>query len=104
MKNAISTINWEETMKATEENAKVAARMTERAVAALAETLDSQRRLSQQMSGLERAVAEIRTRPIPAPASSRPSLPQPRPQGLHLLPLIAAFVAGAACAGFFASW
>ncbi len=93
-------------MQSTESNAKVAAKMTERAVAALAEALDNQRRHSQQLSALERAVEEIRARPWPTPATppNRPSLPKPRHQRLHPLPLIAAFVVGAACAAFFGNW
>lgn len=104
--NTPPTIDWEASMKTTESNAKIAAKMTERAVAALAKTLDNQRRHSQQLSALERAVEEIRARPVPTPAPppNRPSLPPPRRQRLHPLPLIAAFVAGAVCAGFFASW
>ena len=100
------TIDWEETMTTTEQNAKVAAKMTERAVGALVEVLDKQDSLSRRMSDLVKAVEEIRARPVPTPAPppNRPSSPTPRRQRLHPLPLIVAFVAGAACVGFFASW
>ena len=102
IENTPPTIDWEASMKTTESNARIAAKMTERAVAALAKALDTQHRHSQQLSGLERAVEEIRARPAPPP--NRPSSPTPRRQRLHPLPLIVAFVAGAAFVGFFGSW
>ncbi|KUF08659.1 hypothetical protein AVJ23_21640 [Pseudoponticoccus marisrubri] len=100
------TIDWEETMITTEQNAKVAAKMTERAVGALVEVLDKQESSSKRVSELAKAVEEIRARPVPtaAPPPNRPSSPTPRRQRPHTLPLIVAFVAGAACVGFFASW
>lgn len=102
------TIDWEETMITTDQNAKVAAKMTERAVGALVELLDKQESLSRRLSDLANAVEDIKTRPVPTstpiPQPSRPSSPPQVRQRTHPLPLIAAFVAGAVCVGFFVSW
>ena len=96
-------IDWETTMKATEANAQVAAKMTERAVAALSETLDHLRHHGHQLSRLEVMIKEAKAQPMPQP--HRPSLPRtPAPRRFHPLPLIAAFMAGAAFAVFIGSW
>ncbi len=92
-------------MKATEANAKIAAKMTERAVAALAETLDHLRHHGQQLARLETKMKEMAAPPpspglLPHPSS--PHLPTPRP--VHLLPITAAYIAGVAFGAFIVSW
>lgn len=102
MTKPIPHIDWETTMKTTEANAQIAAKMTERAVAALSEALDDLRRHGQQLSKLEAMMTEANARPMPEPC--RPSLPQiPHPRRLQPIPLIAAFIAGAAFVGFIVS-
>lgn len=96
-------IDWETTMKTTEANATVAAKMTERAVAALSETLDHLRHHGHQLSRLETMMKEAK--PLPVPQPHRPSPPlTPAPRRPHPLPLIVAFTAGALFAVFIGSW
>lgn len=96
-------IDWETTMKTTEANASVAAKMTERAVAALSETLEHLRHHGHQLSRLETMMKEAKAQPVPQPHC--PSLPlPPAPRTLHPLPLIVAFTAGALFAVFTGSW
>ena len=103
--NTTATIDWEATMTATERDSRYAAKMTERAVAALSEALDNQRRHSQQLTDLEQAVKAIAPRPTPIQTPPPPFLPENRSPQYRPLPLILAFVAGAACAAaFITSW
>lgn len=97
-------IDWETTMKTTEANASVAAKMTERAVAALSETLDHLRHHGHQLSRLETMMKEAKAQPVPQP--HRPSFPRPpAPRRLHpLLLFTAAFLLGAAFAAYIGSW
>ena len=96
-------IDWETTMKTTDANAYIAAKMTERAVAALSESLDYLRHHGHQLSRLEAMMKEIAARPTPH--FHRPSLPRtPAPHRFQPLPLITAFIAGAAFAVFIGSW
>lgn len=98
-------IDWATTMMSTDENARVAAKMTERAVGALAETLDILSRHSHRLSNLESMVEEIRTRPEPMPAQPLPSWTPPhRPRRHPRSLLVGAFIAGAVCGVFFGSW
>ena len=96
-------IDWENTMKATEANAQISAKMTERAVAALSEALDHLRHHGQQLSRLEAMMNAIPAQPTPQP--HRPSFQRNQaPRRFHLLPLIAAFLAGLAFAVCIGSW
>ncbi|SFU17368.1 hypothetical protein SAMN05216236_13940 [Sedimentitalea nanhaiensis] len=100
-----ATIDWEDIMTTTECSAGIAARMSERTVAALAEALENQRRHSHQLNQLAKVCEEMSARPTPTPQPcprhSSPGQPQPK---IRLFPLIVAFVVGAASAGFIASW
>lgn len=94
------SIDWEKTMKNTEENARVAATMTERAVSALAEAIAILQRQSQRLSHLEETVEEIRMKPLQLPAQHHPSLPQHQTRRPHLLPVFAIFIVGLFCGVF----
>lgn len=97
-------IDWETTMKTTEANAQIAAKMTERAVAALSQTLDHLHHHGSQLSRLEAIMKEAKAQPAHQ-QPHRPSLPHtPAPRRLHPLPLIAAFIAGAVFAVSIGSW
>ena len=101
----IPPIDWEDLMTSAERSAGIAAKMSVRTVSALAEVLEKQRRHSHLLNQLEKACDEIRARPAPTPPSCihqpSPTRPPLRARPLHLF---AAFAAGAAFAGFFASW
>ena len=98
-------IDWEAAMKRTEENSRIAAKMSERAVAAMAETLDNIDRHGKHLIRLEAMVKQMKAQVVPPPPQPRLSLPsKPAPRHFHPLPIIAAFLAGAVFAAFIVSW
>ncbi len=98
-------IDWEATMKTTEANARIAAKMTERAVAALAETLDHLRHHGQQLKRLEATMEEVKAQSMRPAPQLRHSLPPTQSlRRFHPLPVIIAFLAGAALAAFIVNW
>ena len=98
-------IDWEAAMKRTEENARIAAKMSERAVAAMAETLDSLDHHGKHLIRLETMVKQMKAQPAPPSLQPRLSLPsKPAPHRFHPLPIIAAFLAGAVFAVCIVSW
>ena len=97
-------IDWEAAMKRTEENARIAAKMSERAVAAMAETLDSLDHHGKHLTRLEAMVKQMKAQTAPLPLHPHLSLPsKPVPRHRHPLPIIIAFLAGAAFAAFIVS-
>lgn len=100
-------MDWEAAMKSTEANAKTAAKMAERAVAALVETLDQLHHHGQRLSRLEAMFKEMAAKtPAPSPLPHHSLTPPPMPVRPRLpLPLITVvFLLGGAFGGFIANW
>ncbi len=98
-------MDWEAAMKATEENAEVAAKMTERAVAALAEALDHLRRHGQQLARVEASMKQALTRPTPSAPNPCPSSRDESPSYRRPLFLTSGiFLVGVAFGVFIANW
>lgn len=98
-------IDWERTMEETEANAEVAAKMTERAVAALAEALDHLRQQGKRLARMETMLKEAQQLRANQWHHCHPSSPRkPVAPRFLLSSVIAAFIAGAAFGVYFGSW
>ena len=98
-------IDWEAAMKATEANASVAAKMTERTAARLAEALDHLHLHGQQLSRMEAMMKVVATKTAAPPQFAQHSSPPPTARRYPpLLLIIAAFLLGAAFAAYIGSW
>ena len=101
-----SPIDWEQAMTDTEASARAAARLSERTVGGVAQVIETQDRHSRRLDEIAKTLRQMsaQTQEV-APSPLRPPEPVPQPhRPWSWRALALAFVIGAACGAFFASW